>query len=62
MSTLRNPMWDSSNNATTMELPVTAKSGMNALHNKLDLVWATIAVLGAQVVIRVMMLMRQLNY
>jgi hypothetical protein len=62
MSAPTNPTWSSSSRAIAMEAPYAARSGTKYLRDKADFVRATIAILGFQVLIRVLILMRQLNY
>jgi hypothetical protein len=62
MSASDNSAWASSNKAVAMEAPFAARFEMEAIRNKLNFVRATIAVLGFQLVIRALILMRQLNY
>lgn len=62
MSVPNNPTWGSSSRAIAMETPSAARSGRNYLRDKVDFVRATIAILGFQMLIRVLILMRQLNY
>ena len=62
MSASNNPTWGSSSRAIAMEAPYAARSGRKYLRDKADFVRAAIAVLGFQVLIRVLILMRQLNY
>ncbi len=62
MSAPDNSAWGSSSKAISMETPFAARFEMEAVRNKLNFVRATIAVLGFQLVIRALILMRQLNY
>jgi hypothetical protein len=62
MSAPDNSAWASSSKATVMETPFAARFEMEGVRNKLNFVRATIAVLGFQLVIRALILMRQLNY
>jgi hypothetical protein len=62
MSAQNSSAWGSSSKAIAIEMPFAARFEMKAVRNEVDFVRATIAVLGFQVLIRALILMRQLNY
>jgi hypothetical protein len=62
MNAPENSTWCPSSTAVAMELPFTARFEMKSLRKRVDLVGATIAVIGIQLVFRVMIMMRQMNY
>jgi hypothetical protein len=62
MSATDNSIWGANSNAETLQLQLGARCEMKSLRNKVDLVGATIAVIGIQLVFRVMIMMRQMNY
>jgi hypothetical protein len=62
MSALENSTWGTSSKAVAIELPFAVRFEMKSLRKKVDLVGATIAVIGIQLVFRVMIMMRQMNY
>jgi hypothetical protein len=62
MSATEKSAWGSCSKAIAIEAPFAARFEMEDVRNKLNFVRATIAVLGFQLVIRALILMRQLNY
>jgi hypothetical protein len=62
MSAPDNSAWGSSSKAIAMEAPSAARFEMNNVRTKVDFMRATIAILGFQLLIRALILMRQLNY
>lgn len=62
MRTLSNPRIGSASTALAIEAPFAARFEISDSRKKMDFRWVALAVLGSQLLIRAMLLMRQLNY